>query len=107
MTSAGLRPQADIARSNTPTRTDALPGPRVSERFFDAAHDALRSVGLVPGIRIATPRRAVRHPGFATPAHRRVPFGWLYGVHSDYLDFVQLLSDDQHLAVILDERRDQ
>jgi toxin ParE1/3/4 len=98
-----LRPlaEADLIERTSYYRVEG--GEELGSRFFDAAIDALATVGRMPGtgsLRIGELAgvpglRSCRLPGF--------PCGWFYFQREDYVDVVRLLSYAQDLATMLDD----
>ena len=105
MTTALLRPQAEvdlIARTQYYRREG---GDGLGERFFDAAVAALGAITRMPG---AGSLRVGELSGIQGLRVRRVvgfPCSWFYFVTNDHVDVVRLLADAQDLPTILADVR--
>lgn len=101
MTSAHLRPQAEVDLVERTRYYRREGGDELGRRFFDAAIAALEAIGRMPGA--GTPRvdELCDIPGLG---YRRVagfPCGWFYFTAADGVDVVRLLADAQDLPAIL------
>lgn len=101
MTSARLRPQAEVDLVERTRYYRGEGGHDLGGRFFDAAIAALDVIGRMPGAGSPRVGELCDIPGLR---YRRVigfPCGWFYFIAADHIDVVRLLADAQDLPTIL------
>ena len=101
MTTALLRPLAEvdlIARTHYYRREG---GDTLAERFFDAAVESLGSITRMPNAGSSRVGELCGIPGLQVRRVVGFPCSWFYFVAADIIDAVRLLADAQDLAAIL------
>lgn len=101
MTTALLRPLAEvdlIARTHYYRREG---GDILAERFFDAAVMALGPITRMPSAGSSRVGELCGIPGLRVRRVVGFPCSWFYFVTNDHIDVVRLLADTQDLAAIL------
>ena len=101
MTDVRLRPmaEADLVERSEYYRSEG--GDSLSERFFDAAIEALRDIERMPGAGSPRIGEMCGIDGLRSRRPARFPCGWFYFERGDYVDVVRLLAYAQDLETIL------
>lgn len=103
MKPVALRPlaEADLVQRSRYYGTEG--GDDVVARFFDAAIDALTSIGEMPGVGSPAIGHLTGVPGLRRIGVEGFPCGWYYFERSDEIDVVRLLADRQNITALLGE----
>ena len=101
MTSARLRPLAEIDLVERTHYYRAEAGRHIAERFFHTALDTLHTIEDVPGAGSQRLGELCDVPGLRSFRITGFPCGWFYFERNDYVDVVRHLSYAQDLPALL------
>jgi toxin ParE1/3/4 len=101
VTSARLRPQAEVDLVERTRYYRSEGGDDLGRRFFDAAISALDAIGRMPGAGSPCLGELCDIPGLRSRRVTGFPCGWFYFFAAEHIDVVRLLADAQDLPTIL------
>lgn len=106
MKPAALRPLAETDLIERSRDYRQAGGSDLSERFFDAAIAAIRSIEASPGLGSPRVGELIGLDGLRRIGIEGFPCGWLYLERPKHLDVIRLLADRQDLAAALGDTDD-